>query len=93
MWPRAGAERIPFLCAQRSSARSHSGSDTMATLRTQGNIADPDAVYAALIDLHRDLTEEQSRMVNAKLILLLANEVGDMEVLGQAMAIAREGLG
>jgi len=64
----------------------------MATLRTDGNIADPDAFYAELIDLHRDLTAEQSQAVNAKLILLLANQIGDMAVLRQAMAIAREGI-
>jgi len=64
----------------------------MATLRTEGNIGDPDAFYSELIELHRGLSEEQSRMVNAKLILLLANQVGDMAVLRQAIAIAREGL-
>jgi hypothetical protein len=61
----------------------------MATLRTDGNIPDPDAFYAELIDLHRDLTEAQSRVVNAKLILALANQVGDITLLRQAMAIAR----
>ena len=61
----------------------------MATLRTESNISDPDAFYAELIELHRDLTVEQSRLVNAKLILFLANQVGDMAVLRDAMALAR----
>lgn len=61
----------------------------MATLRTESNISDPDAFYAELIELHRDLTAEQSRLVNAKLILILANQVGDMAVLREAMALAR----
>jgi hypothetical protein len=61
----------------------------MAALRTESNISDPDAFYAELIELHRDLTEEQSRLVNAKLILILANQVGDMAVLREAMALAR----
>ncbi|HKX08628.1 MAG TPA: DUF2783 domain-containing protein [Stellaceae bacterium] len=61
----------------------------MATLRTESNISDPDAFYAELIELHRDLTEDQSRLVNAKLILILANQVGDMAVLREAMALAR----
>ena len=65
----------------------------MATLRTESNIGDPDAFYSELIELHRDLTEEQSRAVNAKLILLLANQVGDMTILRQALAVARESLG
>ncbi|HKF72805.1 MAG TPA: DUF2783 domain-containing protein [Stellaceae bacterium] len=64
----------------------------MATLHTDGNIPDPDAFYAELIGLHRDLTEEQSRIVNAKLILILANQVGDVGLLRQAMAIARGAL-
>lgn len=62
----------------------------MATLRTESHISDPDAFYAELIDLHRDLTEEQSRKLNAKLVLILANQVGDITILRQAMAMARE---
>ncbi len=58
-------------------------------LNTEPNIARPDDFYQILIDTHRDLTEEQSRDVNAKLILLLANHVGDMEILREAMTIAR----
>jgi hypothetical protein len=46
-----------------------------------------------LVELHRDLTEEQSEMVNARLILLLANHIGDMDVLSEAMQLAREGAG
>ena len=59
-------------------------------LNTEPNIAWPDDFYEELIDLHRDLTDEQSALVNAKLILLLANQIGDMEVLRAAMAAARE---
>lgn len=58
-------------------------------LNTEPNIATPDDFYEQLIDMHRDLTEDQSRMVNAKLVLLLANHVGDLTVLRQAMARAR----
>lgn len=61
----------------------------MAALRTDSNLPDPDAFYAELIELHRDLSEEQSRLVNAKLILILANQVGDMAVLREAMTLAR----
>ena len=59
-------------------------------LNTDSNIASPDDFYEELIDLHRDLTDEQSALVNAKLIVLLANHIGDMEVLHAAMAAARE---
>lgn len=64
----------------------------MPLLRTESRIPDPDAFYAELIEVHRDLTEEQSRLVNAKLILLLANQVGDMAVLREAMVVAKESL-
>ncbi|HZI84339.1 MAG TPA: DUF2783 domain-containing protein [Casimicrobiaceae bacterium] len=59
-------------------------------LNTEPNIAAPDDFYQELIDLHRDLSDEQSARVNAKLVLLLANHIGDMSVLREAMAAARE---
>ena len=62
----------------------------MATLVTAPNIAAPDDFYEALIDLHRGLTDGQSALVNAKLVLLLANHIGDAGVLRAAMAAARE---
>jgi hypothetical protein len=58
-------------------------------LNTEPNLAAPDDFYEALIDLHRGLSDEQSAAVNAKLILLLANHVGDAEALREAMALAR----
>jgi hypothetical protein len=64
----------------------------MASLSTESRISDPDAFYAELIDLHRDLTEEQSRKLNARLILILANQIGDIAILRQAMTMARGGL-
>ena len=61
----------------------------MATLVTAPNIAAPDDFYEELIGLHRGLTDGQSALVNAKLVLLLANHVGDADVLRAAMAAAR----
>ena len=61
----------------------------MGALITDPNMTAPDDFYEDLIGLHRDLTEAQSALVNAKLILLLANHVGDRDVLRQAMAAAR----
>ena len=51
-----------------------------------------DDFYEALIDTHRDLTDEQSSLVNAKLVLLLSNHIGDLSVLREAMKIARQGV-
>jgi hypothetical protein len=52
-------------------------------------MAQPDEFYERLIDMHRELTPQQSEAANAALILLLANHIGDLEVLQQAMDIAR----
>jgi hypothetical protein len=62
------------------------------TLNTEPNLAAPDDFYEALIEMHRDLDPEQSAAVNARLILLLANHIGDAAVLAQAMQRARAGL-
>jgi Protein of unknown function (DUF2783) len=66
------------------------GDPMSSTLNTQPNIAAPDDFYDALIGLHRGLTDAQSAQVNAKLILLLANHIGDAAVLRDAMRAARE---
>lgn len=59
-------------------------------LNTEANIARPDDFYELLIDIHRDKSDEESAAINARLILLLANHIGDMEVLKEAMKIAAE---
>lgn len=51
-----------------------------------------DDFYEALIDMHHDLSDEQSAQVNARLILLLANHIGDLGILHQAMTLARKGV-
>lgn len=58
-------------------------------LITDQNLAAPDDFYAALAELHRGLTPEESAKANAKLILLLANHIGDAVVLDEAIALAR----
>jgi hypothetical protein len=45
-----------------------------------------------LIATHRDLSDEQSELLNARLILVLANHIGDLGVLREALAVAREGV-
>lgn len=51
-----------------------------------------DDFYEALIEAHRDLDDAQSERLNARLILLLANHIGDLTVLREALAAAREDL-
>ncbi|MEX0960475.1 MAG: DUF2783 domain-containing protein [Burkholderiales bacterium] len=60
------------------------------TIRLDPNIEAPDDFYQALIDMHRGLDEAQSQLVNAKLILLLANHIGNMQVLREALRLARD---
>ncbi|WP_426958455.1 DUF2783 domain-containing protein [Muricoccus radiodurans] len=64
----------------------------MTALTLDANLADPDAFYEALIEAHRGLTDEQSQMVNARLILILANQIGDLGLLRQAVDKARDGI-
>jgi hypothetical protein len=51
-----------------------------------------DDFYELLIDTHRGLSDEQSRLVNARLVLLLANHIGDLRVLREALDAARAGV-
>ena len=62
---------------------------TQTALNVEPNIVDHDAFYEMLVDTHHDLSDEQSRMLNAQLILLLANHIGDLCVLREACVIAR----
>ncbi|MCE1243087.1 DUF2783 domain-containing protein [Oryzomicrobium sp.] len=75
----------------------------MAHLNLKPNFSEPgaryfrafspgDDFYELLIDTHRDLTDEQSALLNARLILLLSNHIGDLSVLREAMTLAREGV-
>ncbi len=57
---------------------------TMAELILTPNLPDPDAFYDRLIKLHEGRSEAQSHRINAKLVLLLANHVGDPEAIEQA---------
>lgn len=51
-----------------------------------------DDFYDALIASHQGLTDAQSELLNARLVLLLANHVGDLDVLREAVALARGGV-
>jgi hypothetical protein len=61
----------------------------MAALNTAPNLPSPDDFYEQVIAMHRGLSDVESALVNAKLVLLLANHIGDPQVLAEAMAAAR----
>jgi len=62
----------------------------MGTFAIESRITRPDDFYEALIKTHRGLSDEESRQLNARLILILANQIGDFDVLEQALNLARE---
>jgi hypothetical protein len=62
------------------------------SLTTEARLEEPDAIYEALIALHQDMTPEQSALLNARLILILANHIGDAAVLREAFRLARAGI-
>ena len=59
------------------------------TLISTPNIPDPDGFYASLLATHKGLTPDESHALNARLILILANHIGDRATLDQALALAR----
>ncbi len=61
----------------------------MTTLETAPNIDDPDGFYAELLQEHEGLDREASEALNARLVLILANHIGDRAVLRQAFTAAR----
>ncbi|MBM3609017.1 MAG: DUF2783 domain-containing protein [Alphaproteobacteria bacterium] len=61
----------------------------MSKLDISRRFADPDSAYRALIDAHRGLSEEDSAVLNTRLVLLLANHIGDAAVVTQAIELAK----
>lgn len=61
----------------------------MSTLTLTPNIATPDDFYAELLAAHEPLSKEESDAFNARLILVLANHIGDREVLSAALKAAQ----
>jgi hypothetical protein len=59
-------------------------------MKTELNLQDGDSFYEQLLDAHQGLSREASELLNARLILLLANQVGDAEVLRDCLEAARQ---
>ncbi|MTJ05436.1 MAG: DUF2783 domain-containing protein [Sediminimonas qiaohouensis] len=59
-------------------------------LTLNANLPDADDVYADLLAAHEGLSKEQSDALNARLILILANHIGDRETLREALRLARD---
>ena len=59
-------------------------------MKTEANIPDPDGFYEAWVAAHQGLSDEESNDLDARLVLLLANQVGDQAVLLGCIAEARQ---
>lgn len=64
----------------------------MSKLDTNARFADPDAAFRAIIEAYRGLSDETCIDLNARLVLILANQVGDLDALREAIALARKTL-
>lgn len=60
----------------------------MLQLITTPNIADPDGFYSELLSVHEGRPKDDSEALNARLVLILANHIGDREILRQALRAA-----
>lgn len=58
-------------------------------MKTTLNLQDADGFYEQLLDAHEGLDDEQSALLNARLVLLLANQVGDARVLKECVEAAK----
>ena len=62
----------------------------MAKLITESHFTDPDVAYLALVEARRGLDEQAAAALDARLALILANHIGDIDVLKQAIALAKD---
>lgn len=58
-------------------------------LKTEPNIPDPDGFYDELLKAHTGMSDEESAAYNARLILVLANQIGDRDILREALDAAK----
>jgi len=59
-------------------------------LMTESRFKDPDQAFVTLVEARRGLSEREASELDAKLVLILANHIGDIEVLHQAIAFAKQ---
>ena len=87
-WRELRPERV-IACLRRALGHEPCPGKRARGMKSDLNIADPDGFYEALIALHEGLSDEESNLLNARLVLLLANQMGDMAVLRECLAAAR----
>jgi hypothetical protein len=58
-------------------------------LSTKSNFTDPDAAYRLIVEAHSGISDAQSADLDAALVLVLANHIGDLDVLREAITLAQ----
>jgi hypothetical protein len=58
-------------------------------LSTSSNFARPDDAFRAVVEAHRGLSDAESADLDAALVLILANHIGDLDILSEAIALAK----
>jgi hypothetical protein len=61
-------------------------------LSTTSNFASPDDAFRLVVEAHHGLDDEQSAVLDAALVLILANHIGDLDVLREALELAKRRL-
>ena len=61
------------------------------SLVTTSQFKDPDTAFVMLVEARRGLSEQAAAALDARLVLILANHIGDIDVLKEAIALARQG--
>lgn len=62
----------------------------MTKLKTTVNLADHDTIYQSLIEMHAGYSDAESERINARLILLLMNHIGEVQVIFEAIELAKK---
>jgi hypothetical protein len=87
--PRGFASRRGRRSTRRWRAPAGSTEVIAMPLSTSSNFARPDDAFRAVVEAHRGLSEAESADLDAALVLVLANHIGDIDVLREAIALAK----
>jgi Protein of unknown function (DUF2783) len=80
---------MPRWRARQATIEAPQAIEVAMVLSTRSNFARPDDAFRAVVEAHRGLSDEQSADLDAALVLILANHIGDLDVLGEAIALAK----
>src|SRR5579864_8920167 len=89
MSPRASAVR-PVVRSMRPWRAHRVIVEVLMALSTRSNFNKPDDAFRAIVEAHRGLSDEASADLDAALVLILANHIGDLDVLREAIELAKQ---